>query len=455
MKNVFQMGNNASVDRLNDLETDLEHVRICPKSLSNNVLINNFASAKHRAVSNVYSASNHLETNSSNEPKNGRSNEPDSRPIKTDLKVGGTRRTLFYFRKKKRKDKLYKSVELAKSGEQIANEAVEQNLSKHVQVGNGLVSLRNLNYYLKSNSEYHLVNRIIKRIGVFNRQTQTDFESFDDECLKLIEVSQHLVEQLSCLNTDHLIKEEIEEQQHEGFNMIYCGKSNHKQNKRNVCIQRCVSRATQGTQTIESKAHLIIIQILRRLSAVDEQVRLINCAPVRSANGTVKCDLINEKKYEMHATFRDDFGDKLDDKFDNNFHAKSDLHSKNDANFNDNFDGQLSVNLTIDKTSDKLNYSKNSTQLKRKSDTVMLSDELLNDLHRIYRKKFNSQPILGSQTNNGEAFKMNLDDLKENDSSINHRSTDHLDSMDKQKLEEYLKNLLLEVQLSQEHQKKG
>lgn len=354
--------------------------------------------------------------NQSNQFK--KSTKPDSR-LNTEINGSETKKGKLFFVKKKRRNKLDKSEQnLNRSSELIKNQS-EFSLSiknAQVQAGNGLVSLKNLNSYLESDDRFHLVNRIIKRIGVFNRQTQTDFEySFNKECMKIVEVSARLTEQLENLNTERLTIEELEEEQHqthyEGFNMIYTGRSNLKQNKRNVCIQKCINKATVGTQTIQSRSHLIIIEILNRLNKID------------------KLKELNELKVLT----------KVGESIQNN--------SKDN-----NFD-RLSDELDLKNLEYLENESKNLKQLKlkRKSDTYLNNNySKLDDLHQTsitWTRRVHSQPVLKDLNMN----ELDLNNCKKNDGF----NSDSLESIDKDKLEEYLKNLLLQVHLSQENQKKG
>lgn len=521
-----------------DQQNDLESVEICPKALPENLVIHRFSNSLQEPSFDAIRA------------KHANPNECE---VRSDC-VGG-KRTLFYFgRKKKRKKKLAKNGDLASSAKSLhlaESDVTGQSVNEHVQAGNGLVSLQNLNYYLESDTEFHLVNRILKRIGVFNRQTQTDFAPFSRECLQLIEVSQHLVAQLDSLNCDRPTIEELEEEHqqthNEGFNMVYCGRtqvaSKGEPNRRNVNVQRCISRATVGTNTVQSIAHLTICSVLARLSELDEQVRLINKADhpnkVFKSNGLSRSGEVEGERIDLIE--RDQIDSQTDEKFGQlsdafKVHYKTALRagssdtfyetSKNtlketpketsketpnvtsketskttskvnspqnnlDDYFWDSFEGsdyatsgQMSgqVNERF-KVSAGVKVSSSSNRPIRKSDTFISNTIISNkrnqflgaDLRSAIGKPFSSQPVLSGEVTKAanERSVMNAEGLEEPRQSeqqqrpisglsmIGMTSGDHpgkeeaIESMDKQRLEEYLKNLLLQVQLSQEHQKKG
>lgn len=482
-----------------DQQNDLESAEICPKAFPENIVIQRFSadSAQPTAAKQVDS------------------NRFDG--------VHVAKRTLFHFRKKKNKRKNKPSKtgdpESIKSAQCYAeSDAAEQPPNEPVQSGNGLVSLKNLNYYLESDTEFHLVNRILKRIGVFNRQTQTDFEPFSRECLQLIEVSQRLVDELESLNCERPTIEELEEEHqqthNEGFNMVYCGRIQAvvgKTNTRNVNVQRCISRATVGTNTVQSIAHLTICSVLSRLGEFDEQVRCISKpnrtnivgglnGQVREANGET-ASLIQESidQIQVSADQRQletpvDWSDtpandelklsnlrkasketeilKKSSKVTSNETSKetSKVNSP-ENNLDDYFWDSFEGCMVSAKVSD-------SSQIKRNSDTfnsdtfILNGNQFLSDPRSPINDKLSSQSVLSGQ----ECSTMDVDGHQPPDgdaadaSSQNSLRTaggqckdeckdeckeDCLESMDKQKLEEYLKNLLLQVQLSQEHQKKG
>ena len=471
-----------------DQQNDLESAEICPKTVPENIQIQRFSNLQGPTFNS--SAANLRQSPSSNRWSDGVS----------------TKRKLFYFgRKKKRKNKPNKNGNLGSARSlHIENDANDQCSNEPVQTGNGLVSLKNLNYYLESETEFHLVNRILKRIGVFNRQTQTDFGPFSRECLKLIEVSQHLVDELECLNYERPTVEELDEEHqqthNEGFNMVYCGKVQRsgEASTRNVNVQRCISRATVGTNTVQSIAHLTICAVLAKLGEFDEQVRLISklnqvnqanrsreIAKTGKLNGLtigVNRDVIRdgesinqidnqvstEKHRELDATF-DDPTNALkvaSDTFEESLKVNSKLSSKAtskatskvnsfETNLDDYFWDSFEGRIASGQLSGQLS---GSNQFKRQSDTFISNSsscQLLSD-RRSPISKYISQPVLSEPrpAMNDEESNQVFDQADES-SLTDQCKEDALESMDKQKLEEYLKNLLLQVQLSQEHQKKG
>lgn len=505
-----------------DQQNDLESVEICPKTVPQNIRIHRFSSNSQEPSFNC-------------EEIPARNVNPNEYPIRSDCV--SNKRTLFYFRKK-RKKKLNKNGDLASSAKslhQIEGNATEQSANEHVQAGNGLVSLRNLNYYLESDTEFHLVNRILKRIGVYNRQTQTDFAPFSRQCLQLIEVSQHLVAELENLTCERPTVEELEEehQHNEGFNMVYCGRtqvaSKGEPNRRNVNVQRCISRATVGTNTVQSIAHLAICSVLSRLSRLDEQVRLISKLnkpdkPNRIAklNGLSRFNEVisepielierdqidseaDEKGRQLNAAFEAPWdalkasGDTFEECFKVNSRSRSKEASKESLKETLKGTTKATLNETSKETSkatSKVNspgnnlddyfwdsfegsdyaasgkVSDSSNRVIRKSDTFISNrNQFLSADLRPTICKFSSQPVLSGAANERSA--MNAEGLEEprqsglgsRQNAVGVRSVnlgdhhlgkeDALESMDKQRLEEYLKNLLLQVQLSQEHQKKG